>query len=226
MNGFPELQSMLSFDLTLGQVGRHLAVAFLCGLLVSRFYAWITRRPVHARTFTTSLIALTLITAVVIMVIGNNLARAFGLVGAMSIIRFRTAVKDIQDILFIFFSLAVGMAAGVGMYVVALLASGAIGTIVLVLSRLGGFAQQKREYMVLLAYRPDEGGEAPYLPVLQKHCRRHQLVNIKSQEESEEMELSYYVHLKDEDRSEDLIQGLQRLEGVVHASLFFDEEYY
>ena len=226
MNGFPEFSSLLSLDLTLEQVARHLAVAFLSGLLVSRFYVWITRRPSHARAFTTSLIALALITAVVIMVIGNNLARAFGLVGAMSIIRFRTAVKDTQDIVFIFFSLAVGMAAGVGMYGVALLGSGVIGSILLGLSRLGNFAQQKREYMLLMRFRPDAEGEAPYLPVLQQECRRHQLVDIKSHEESEELELSYYVHLKDEDRSEDLIQALQRLEGTEHVSLFFDEEYY
>jgi len=50
------------------------------------------------------------------MVIGNNLARAFGLVGAMSIIRFRTAIKETQDIIFIFFALAIGMASGVGLH--------------------------------------------------------------------------------------------------------------
>ena len=226
MSGFPEFQSLLSFDLTPGQVVRHLVVAFLCGLLVSRFYAWITRRPVHSRTFTNSLIALTMVTAIVIMVIGNNLARAFGLVGAMSIIRFRTAVKDIQDIVFIFFSLTVGMAAGVGMYAVALLGSGLIGSIMLGLSRLGSYAQQKREYMVLMSFEPDGGDETPYLPVLKDHCRRHQLVNVKAQEESDILELSYYVHLKDEDRSDDLIRELRGLRGVKNASLFFDEEYY
>lgn len=119
MNEFQDLQNILSFSLTTGQVVRNLAVALVCGLLISRFYAWVTGRPGQSRTFSGSLIALSLITAVVIMVIGNNLARAFGLVGAMSIVRFRTAVKDVQDIVFIFFSLAIGMAAGVGQAAVA-----------------------------------------------------------------------------------------------------------
>ena len=67
----------------------------------------------------------------VMLVIGSNLARAFGLVGAMSIIRFRTAVKDTHDIVFIFFTLAVGLASGVGMYAAAWLGTAAIGLTVM-----------------------------------------------------------------------------------------------
>lgn len=226
MESFQDFQSILSVSLEPGQVIRHLSVAFLCGFLVSRFYAWVIRRPVHARTFTTSLIALSLVTAVVIMVIGNNLARAFGLVGAMSIIRFRTAVKDIQDIVFIFFSLAVGMAAGVGMYSVALLGTGVVGTIMLGLSRLSNFSQKKREYMLLLSYAPDESEEAPYLDLLHRHCKRHQLINMSSREEGEVLELSFYVHLKKPEQSDALVLELRRLPAVQNVNLFFDEEYY
>ena len=110
------------------------------------------------------------------------------------------------------------------MYAVALLGSGLIGSIMLGLSRLGSYAQQKREYMVLMSFEPNGSDDTPYLPVLKDHCRRHQLVNVKSQEESDTLELSYYVHLKDEDRSDDLIRELRGLQGVKNASLFFDEE--
>ncbi len=227
MINFQDFQSLLAVSLDPGQAARHLAVAFLCGFLVSRFYTWIIRRPAYTRSFTISLIALSLITAVVIMVIGNNLARAFGLVGAMSIIRFRTAVKDIQDIIFIFFSLAVGMAAGVGMYSVALLGTGLVGTIMLGLSRLSSMAQKKREYMLLLSYAPnDDGPETPYLDAMKKHCKRHQLINAKSSEGSEVLELSFYVQLKKEEQSDALVQELRQLEEVQNVNLFFDEEYY
>ena len=74
-----------------------------------------------------SLVTLAMITAVVIMAIGNNLARAFGLVGAMSIIRFRTAVKDTQDLVFIFLALAMGSAAGVGFHRLAVVATLVVG---------------------------------------------------------------------------------------------------
>jgi uncharacterized membrane protein YhiD involved in acid resistance len=166
VNDLQEFAELLTLALSPAEIALRLAAAFVCGLLVSQFYSWITRRPAHAKTFTTSLIALSLITAIVIMVIGNNLARAFGLVGAMSIIRFRTAVKDVQDIVFIFFSLAVGMAAGVGMYALAFLSSGMVGGVLLLLSRFGNYAQKKQEYMLLLSYEPAAGVEAPYLPLL------------------------------------------------------------
>ena len=87
-----------------------------------------------------------MITAIVLMVIGNNLARAFGLVGAMSIIRFRTAVKDTQDIVFIFFSLAVGMAAGVGYHLIAICGTVFVSLTMLVLTQFSHGSTTQREY--------------------------------------------------------------------------------
>ncbi|MFT5088675.1 MAG: putative membrane protein YhiD involved in acid resistance [Candidatus Latescibacterota bacterium] len=226
MNDLQGFQQFLTISLSPADIALRLAAAFVCGLLVSQFYSWITRRPAHAKTFTTSLIALSLITAIVIMVIGNNLARAFGLVGAMSIIRFRTAVKDVQDIVFIFFSLAVGMAAGVGMYALAFLSSGMVGSLLLILSRFGNYAQKKQEYMLLLSYEPSEGVEVPYLPLLQRYCKRHQLINTKSDGDGEILELAFYVNLKNEENSEALVQELRTIDGIERVNLYFDEEYF
>jgi len=119
-----------------GQVIRSLIVALICGFLVSLLYRWTYRGSNCSITFVNALPALSMITAIVIVVIGNNLARAFGLVGALSIIRFRTAIKDIQDIVFIFFSLAVGMAAGVGLHSTAVAGTIVIGISILILSRI------------------------------------------------------------------------------------------
>ncbi|MEJ2051098.1 MAG: DUF4956 domain-containing protein, partial [Calditrichota bacterium] len=107
---FQNFQNIFTFSLSAGQVIINISVALLCGFIISLFYKWTYRGPNYSSNYVNSIIVLAMITAVVIMVIGNNLARAFGLVGAMSIIRFRTAVKDTQDIVFIFFALAVGLA--------------------------------------------------------------------------------------------------------------------
>ncbi len=226
MNDLQGFREFITLSLAPADIALRLTAALVCGLLVAQFYSWITRRPAHAKTFTTSLIALSLITAIVIMVIGNNLARAFGLVGAMSIIRFRTAVKDVQDIVFIFFSLAVGMAAGVGMYALAFLSSCMVGSTLLVLSRFGSYAQKKQEYMLLLSYDPIEGVEAPYLPLLEKYCKRHQLINTKSADEGDVLELAFYVNLKNEPDSEALVQDLRKIDGIERVNLYFDEEYF
>lgn len=225
MNGFQDFQDFLALSLGPAEVLRNLAAACSCGLLVAFFYQGVTQRQAHQRAFILSLVALSLITALVIMVIGNNLARAFGLVGAMSIIRFRTAVKDVQDVVFIFFSLAVGMAAGVGKYAVAFIGTGSVGAALLLLSRLGSLAQKRREYMLVMSYLPAAGAEASYLPVLRAYCATHQLISMKSYEGSEEHELSFYVRLKREEQSNELVQALKRAEGVQTINFFFDEEY-
>ena len=180
MDGFQNIRNLLVFSLSAGEVIRNLGVALLCGFFISRFYGWVTRRPNYSRTFVHSLIALAMITAVVIMVIGNNLARAFGLVGAMSIIRFRTAVKDIQDIVFIFFSLAIGMAAGIGQSMIALIGTLGVGLVMLGFARIPSHTLRKREYVLQFSLAPSPEGEAPYLPLFKKYCRQHTLINMRT----------------------------------------------
>src|SRR5690554_6897594 len=124
-----ELQDIFFYSLTFRDIFRHLMVALVCGILISLLYRWTYRGLSYSSTFVNTIILLTMIMSVVIMVIGNNLATAFGLVGAMSIIRFRTAIKDTQDIMFIFFALAIGLACGVGLFSVAIVGTLVIGVI-------------------------------------------------------------------------------------------------
>ena len=99
-----ELQSLMDMNIRTGDVLLNLLVALLCGLVIAQTYKLTFGGASYSKSISNSLVVLAMITTVVIIVIGNNLARAFGLVGAMSIIRFRTAVKDPMDIVFIFFS--------------------------------------------------------------------------------------------------------------------------
>lgn len=85
-----------------------------------------------------------MITAIVIMVIGNKLARALGVVGAMSIIRFRTAVKDAADIMFIFFALSIGLAAGVKLYSIAFFGTLFVGGVYHVITKFSFALLQNR----------------------------------------------------------------------------------
>ena len=87
----------------------NLAIAFVLAIMVAFTYRATHRSLSYSQSFILTVIFVTIITAMVIMVIGNNLARAFALVGAMSIIRFRTVVKDTKDTAFIFLALATGL---------------------------------------------------------------------------------------------------------------------
>lgn len=219
-----DLQQLAAFDLTPGQIIRNLTAAFACGLLIAGFYRLSIQYRSGYRTFAGALIAMALITAIVIMAIENNLARAFGLVGAMSIIRFRTAVKDIQDIVFIFFALAVGMGAGVGMYSLSLIGTLTVGAVLVAVARMQPITGRRREYLLQFTYWPAAGAEPSYLPVLQRYCRKHHLVNSRARPDGESLDLAFYVGLKNLDEHSGLMRDLADLESVHNVSLFFDEE--
>jgi uncharacterized membrane protein YhiD involved in acid resistance len=168
-----------------------------------------------------------MITAVVIMVIGNNLATAFGLVGAMSIIRFRTAIKDSQDIMFIFFALAIGLACGVGLFSVAVIGTLLIGAVFFVIVKINYSAPRKKDFLLQLVTTSSQENDAESLnKVLCKHCRKYNIVNVKTVGEDgiDLFESSYYIKLKDEENNQKLIQDIKGLKNVKHANLFFDEE--
>src|SRR5436190_5062072 len=100
-------------------VGQHLIVAFIGGLLVAGIYRG-TRAPSHRNpSFPATLVLLSILIAMVTQVIGDSVAKAFSLVGALSIVRFRTVVRDTQDTAFVIFAVVVGMAAGAGAYAIA-----------------------------------------------------------------------------------------------------------
>jgi uncharacterized membrane protein YhiD involved in acid resistance len=201
----------------------NLLVALVCGFIISIFYRVSYRGPHYSTSFVQAMIILSMVTALVIMVIGNNLARAFGLVGAMSIIRFRTAVKDTQDIVFIFFSLAAGMAAGVGLNMIAIAGSSFIGLILLGLSKFEYAKPQKRDFLLQFQCKMNDGN-SHYISVLDKYCKRHKLINMQSLGMEDLYELSFYVQLRDKEQRTELVRNLNQLAEITQVRLFVEEE--
>jgi uncharacterized membrane protein YhiD involved in acid resistance len=220
---FQGFNSIISTSLTVELFIGNLLIALLCGFLVSFFYRKSYRGPNYSPSFVQAIIILSMVTALVIMVIGNNLARAFGLVGAMSIIRFRTAIKDTQDIVFIFFSLATGMAAGVGLRFLAILGTILIGIILLLLKNLNYAKLYKKEFLIQFLCRMTEM-ENPYIPVFKKYCKQYKLVNMQSAGEENLYELSFYLELKDQNKHPLVLKELNQLPQIESVRLFFDEE--
>ncbi len=221
-----QLQDIYLYQLTFREVLLHLLVALVCGIMISVVYRQTYKGLSYSTTFVNSLIMLTMITSVVIMVIGNNLATAFGLVGAMSIIRFRTAVKDTQDIMFIFFALAIGLASGVGIYEVALLGTIIVGVVFYIIVKVNMSAPRKRDFLLqmVVSAKTNDGFDASL--VIGKFCRKYSLVNVKAlgEENNQYLELSYYIKLKKEENSQVLVKELKLMDNVQHVNLFFDEE--
>lgn len=222
-----DFQNVFNLSISLGDVLLNLGFAFLCGMIISLFYKLSYRGAGYTVTFVNALVILGMITSVVIMVIGNNLARAFGLVGAMSIIRFRTAIKETMDIIFIFFSLAIGMAAGVGLHALALVGTFVIGLVLLTLSKSNIIVSAKEEFLLQFYYTQNGSSEdAPYLPIIKRFCKGYKLINVKSTGSGDGLELSYYINLRNTERNPEFIKELKAIAGVNHINLFFDEEHF
>ncbi|MCB2222057.1 MAG: DUF4956 domain-containing protein [Bacteroidetes bacterium] len=220
---FDQFQSLDLFPVNFFDVVTNLFVALICGMIIALVYRFIYKGSSYSVTYVNSLVLLTLITSVVILVIGNNLARAFGLVGAMSIIRFRTAVRDVQDIVFIFFALSIGMAAGVGLHVVAIASTILISFVAIVLVTFKFGAPRKMEYLVQISYSSSSDNDAMVHEILKKHCKKFNLVNLKNLGD-EHVEAFYQVRYKDKEKSNELIRELREFDQVMHVNMFFDDD--
>lgn len=216
----------VNVTVTLKEILGNLIVSLIAGILISFFYRKSYSGPGYQSSFVNSLILLVIITSIVIMVIGNNLARAFGLVGAMSIIRFRTAVKETQDIIFIFFALSIGMATGVGLYTVAIFGTIFIGVINLILSKSKYSAPIKSDLLLQFTFNSNEEGTKAYNSLIDEYCKKSKLINAKAIGNEDMLEISYYLGFKNKEKTTDFIQELRKINGVVNVNLFYDEEYF
>lgn len=221
-----DFRNILNVSFTAQEAIINLIFALIAGIIISIFYRKSYNGPGYQASYVNSLILLVIITSIVIMVIGNNLARAFGLVGAMSIIRFRTAVKETLDIMFIFFALAIGMAVGVGLHLLAIFSAVFIGTIALVLSKSKFSTPIKSDLLLQFTFNSNGNDSSFYIKLIDEYCKKSKLINAKAVGTDEMLELSYYVGFKNKDNAADFIQKLRKVRGVMNVNIFYDEEYF
>ncbi|MFT5166915.1 MAG: putative membrane protein YhiD involved in acid resistance [Saprospiraceae bacterium] len=219
-----DFQNIDLFSPSIFDIAGNMLVAFVCGIIIAVVYRMTYNGPSYSPTFVNSLVLLAMITAVVILTIGNNLARAFGLVGAMSIIRFRTAVRDVQDIIFIFFSLTIGMAAGVGLTLVAVMATLLVSAVILLLVATNFGKPPKKQHLLQLSYAGNPEAEAEVKEILRKHARKIRLVNLKNVGTDGTMSAFYNLTLRNDKKSELFLRDLQQLDYVQNVNLYFEED--
>ncbi|MFN0213668.1 MAG: DUF4956 domain-containing protein [Saprospiraceae bacterium] len=219
---FTDYQSLTVFPTATADVLANLLVSFVCGLMISVIYRLTYRGPSYSVTFVNSLVLLSIIAAIVIMVIGNNIARAFGLVGAMSIIRFRTAIRDTMDLVFIFLSLALGMACGVGLSILAIIGSLLAGFVVIALTFTNFGAPRKRHFLIQIIHHSSEQNDVT--KPLARYCSSLKLVSLKNIGLEDLTESNYHITLRSTKKTEEMVRTLRETPGVQQVNLFFDED--
>lgn len=149
-----------SGELAVETVVINIAVSALIGLLIFISYAITHRGTIYSRKFNVSLVVMTVLTATVMTVIGNNIALSLGMVGALSIVRFRTAIKDSRDTIYIFWTVIVGICCGVGDFIVAFAGSGIVFVVFLI---FGAIKSDNRMLIIIRGARNKQSLATGYI---------------------------------------------------------------
>lgn len=202
------IEKTTSFSLTDSIIG--LVVAFLIGLFIYVVYKKTFNGVIYSHSFNISLLIMTMATALVIMGISNNVLLSLGMVGALSIVRFRTPIKDPMDLVYIFWSIVSGILCGAGFIPLVVIGSVLIGLVLLIFVN-----KITVENPFLLIVKADSGSSSDTIEAeLKKLTSRYQL---KSQSfmGSNEMETTYEVRMKTGESA--MLAELKALPGIKSA---------
>ncbi len=208
------------------QVFLSIGTSFVLGMFVSWIYRWTNRQLTVSFSFVNTLVLVSMIMAMVIMGIGNNVARAFGLAGAMSIIRFRTVVKDTRDTAFVFYALGVGMAAGTGNLMIALIGTLLIGFFIAILHWLRHGVSDQDAYLLSFDTYTGvvENAERSWSEVFDRSFQSCRLSGVKSARVGDVSRYYYHVILNESVDAATVVAELAGLEGPHRISLTVDKE--
>lgn len=200
-----------------------LLTAFVLGQLVAWIYVWTHSGVSYSRAFTQSLVLMVIVVTLVMFVIGNSIITAFGLIGAMAIIRFRNVLKDTRDTVFIFFVLVLGIATGTQRYMTSILGTAAFGLVALYLSStsFGSLGRFDGHLSLRLA---KVGDEREVTQAIEAFCRSVKRISVRRGGVEETSEYLFQVRLRDPRRSQELLDGVRSLPSVTDASLVVRDE--
>lgn len=199
-----------SMDLQLSEV----IICMLCTVVIAFYiyavYRMVNRNSFYNKSFNLSLIALAVITAAIILTIQSNIVVSLGMVGALSIVRFRTAIKDPMDLAFLFWSISDGIICGAGYAMIAAVSSIALTVVIFIFSYLPAVRPSK----ILLVNADSFEEENTVLEVISSACRHF---DVKSRNLTKDhLDLAVEVHT---DKEAELLRELMKLSHVVSASL-------
>ena len=202
-----------------------LLLAFVLGQALAWVYYFTHSGLSYSKTFVQSLVLITVVIAIIMAVIGNNIITAFGLMGALAIIRFRNVVKDTRDIVYIFFSLVIGMAAGSQRYSIAIIGTIALSLISIYL-HLTGFGSH-RPHNGFLRFVSDGhiDPDHPALAILKRFCGNFTLISAQDEGPGGSgVEYAYQLIIRNARKNEQLLTELDEVDGIGNINLVMQEQ--
>lgn len=202
-----------------------MTVATLLCFVLSQVYRTTHRGTSYSQSFLVTMFIMAVATSVVMMIIGSNIARAFSLVGALSVIRFRTAVKDARDTGYLFAAMIVGMACGTAFYMAAIAMTVFVSALLLILHATHYGLKQKLEAIVRVTYATGNGALAQIEDTLGQSYREFRLINrILDCDDDHETNV-YVVRPGRSSQPKDIEDRLRNIAGVTTLAMYQSDQH-
>lgn len=215
-------------DLTASFTMLDVIVVFLLSFLLCLGVGWVyryTHKGVsYSQSYVHTLVILGTVVAFIMLIIGSSIARAFTLVGALSIIRFRNAIKETKDIGFLFLAMAVGMACGTRFYLLAVFAAVSISAAIIVMSKLNLFAKVIRERILIVRVPQGIDYEATLGELFDRRLESFNLISVETVREGTLQELIYSVILRRRVEPANFLEEVRAVNGDNKVSLVLGQQ--
>jgi uncharacterized membrane protein YhiD involved in acid resistance len=200
-----------------------MVLVMVLSFVLSAFIGWIYeithRGTSYTQSFVFTLVLNGMIVALVMMVVGSNIARAFSLVGALSIIRFRNAVKETRDVGFIFFTMAIGMAVGTRFYLLAVVATIVISLVILLMTRFNWYAREMSSQILRIQVPNGAPFHTLFDKAFVKYTSTSELISVDSVHSGMMTELTYSIGMKKSNQIQEFLTEIKNLNGDNRVTL-------
>lgn len=198
-------------------------MAFALTQAIAGIYIFTFRGLSYSRTLVQAMALGSIITCMLMLAIGNNIATALGIAGGLSIIRFRTTMRDPRDIVFVFAALSAGIASGLRAYAPAVVGTGIFIGAALVLHLVSFGTRQQLDGLIRFITPAEGDASALASAALKERCRMFTLVTLREVGQGREMEHAYQVAIPNPENRSRLVADLNRIEGVHDVALMLQE---
>ncbi len=198
-------------------------LAFLMSLVLSSLlatvYRWTFQGFSYSRAFVHTMILGSMIVSMLIMAIGNNLARGLGILGTLAVIRFRTPIRDPRDMIFLFAALATGIACGANTFEVAIVGAIFISAVALLLHWSPFASRRSYDGMLRFVSTGNNDFQTTLEEIMRNFCSNFFLIAVRESAQGEQLEYSYQIRLLDPSYRDDLIESVRTINGLRDINL-------
>lgn len=181
-------------------------IAFICGIIIYYIYRFFYKGVIYNNNFNILLVLVSIVTCFTVIVISSNVVLSLGMVGALSIVRFRTAIKDPLDVGFLFWAVAIGITSGAGLYLISIIGTIFISIIYILLVQI---KSKKRVYLLIIKHDQNAGAEVANALLGIKKVLKNRTTTKKS------TELTYEIKINEDNTS--FLNNILTIDGVESA---------